>query len=206
MKASHASAQRVVGAPLLRLPQSRLAAFVHGVFLIVCVVAIPGVLNLIPLASLAAILFVVGYKLAHPTKFVAMYRLGSSQYIPFGITIAAILMTDLLIGIGIGLVASIFFILKSSYVKSAWMTHKEEAGRMVHTMRLAENVFFINKGNIQAELQKIEAGSKLVIDASNTVHIDQDVMDVFSDFEAHAKFENIDIERIEFVPRLARAV
>ena len=185
--------------------QSRLAAFVHGVFLIVCVLAIPGVLNLIPLASLAAILFVVGYKLAHPSKFMAMYKVGSTQYVPFAITIAAILMTDLLIGIGIGLVASIFFILKSSYVQSVWVSQSEEAGRKVQTMTLAERVFFINKGNIQAELQKIEPGSKLVIDASNTVYMDQDVVDVFKDFEAHAEFENIEIARVDFVPRVARA-
>ena len=178
--------------------QSRLAAFVHGLFLIVCVVAIPSVLNLIPLASLAAILFIVGYKLAHPSKFIAMYKLGWNQFLPFMITIAAILFTDLLVGIGIGLVASVFFILKSNYVKSFWMTTAEEDGRTVHRMTLAESVFFLNKGDIQAALLKIEPGSKLVIDGSDSVHIDQDVIDLFNDFETNAGFQDIEVDRIDF--------
>lgn len=178
--------------------QSRLAAFVHGLFLIVCVVTIPQVLNLIPLASLAAILFIVGYKLAHPSKFVAMYKLGWNQFLPFMITITAILFTDLLRGIGIGLVASIFFILKSNYVKSFWMTTMEEAGKTVHRMTLAESVFFLNKGDIQAALLKIQPDSKVIIDGSDSVHIDQDVVDLFNDFETNAKFQNIEVHRIDF--------
>ena len=178
--------------------QSRLAAFVHGLFLIVCVVTIPFVLNLIPLASLAAILFIVGYKLAHPSKFITMYKLGWNQFLPFMITIAAILFTDLLRGIGIGLVASIFFILKSNYVKSFWMTTMEEDGRTVHRMTLAERIFFLNKGDIQASLLQIEPGAKLVIDGSDTVHIDQDVIDLFNDFETNAGFQKIEVHRIDF--------
>ena len=87
--------------------QSRLAAFVHGVFLIVCVLAIPGVLKTIPLASLAAILLVVGYKLAHPTKFMSMFKQGALEFLPFIVTVVAIIYTDLLIGIGIGLVVAL---------------------------------------------------------------------------------------------------
>ncbi len=183
--------------------QSRLAAFVHGVFLIVCVVAIPGVLNLIPLASLAAILFVVGYKLAHPSKFKTMYKQGWTQFLPFIITIAAILGTDLLIGIGIGLIASLFFIVKNSYFKSFMLTAVEQEGSKVYRMTLAERIFFINKATIQNALMDIEPGSKLVIDASNTMHVDQDVIDVFDDFKTHAEFENIEIERIEYQSQLA---
>jgi MFS superfamily sulfate permease-like transporter len=174
--------------------QSRFAAFVHGIFLIGCVIAIPHVLNLIPLASLAAILFVVGYKLAHPSKFKLMFSQGWTQFLPFIITIAAILRTDLLIGIGIGLIASLFFILKSSYFKSFWMTSKEENGKMVHHLTLAERMFFINKGNLQSVLQEIDSGSKVIIDNSNTVHMDQDVLDVFNDFNTHAEFDNIDVQ------------
>ncbi len=178
--------------------QSRLAAFVHGLFLIVCVVTIPFVLNMIPLASLAAILFIVGYKLAHPSKFIAIYKLGWNQFLPFMITISAILFTDLLRGIGIGLVGSIFFILKSNYVKSFWMTTSDESGKIVHRMTLAESVFFLNKGDIQSALLKIEPGAKLVIDGSDSVHIDQDVIDLFNDFETNAGFQGIEVERIAF--------
>ena len=183
--------------------QSRLAAFVHGVFLIVCVVAIPGVLNLIPLASLAAILFVVGYKLAHPSKFKTMYKQGWTQFLPFIITIVAILGTDLLIGIAIGLIASLFFIVKNSYFKSFMLTAVEQEGSKVYRMILAERIFFINKATIQNALMDIEPGSKLVIDDSNTMHVDQDVIDVFDDFKTHAEFENIEIERIEYQSHLA---
>lgn len=177
--------------------RSRFSAFVHGIFLIGAVSLIPGILNLIPLASLAAILFVVGYKLAHPSKFKSMYEQGWNQFLPFIITIAAILRTDLLIGIGIGLIASLFFILKSSYFKSLWMTKETVDGKEVHRLTLAERVFFINKGNIQTALQTIERDGKVIVDASNTVHMDQDVLDVFNDFKTHAKFDNIEIEWIE---------
>ena len=180
--------------------QSRLAAFVHGIFLIACVIAIPKILELIPLASLAAILFVVGYKLAHPSKFKAMYSNGWTQFLPFIITIVAILRTDLLIGIGIGLIASLFFILYGSYFKSMWTNMEEVDGRKIHRLTLAERVFFINKGKLQTVIQDVEPGSKVIIDASNTVYMDQDVQDIFDDFKTHAEFDNIEIEWIDPPP------
>ena len=176
--------------------QSRLASFVHGIFLIGSVIAIPFVLNLIPLASLAAILFVVGYKLAHPSKFKTMYSQGWTQFLPFIITIVAIIQTDLLIGIGIGLIASLIFILLRSYSQSLWVSTSEEGGKKVHRLTLAERVFFINKGNIQTALQAVDPGEKVVIDASNTTHMDQDVTDIFEDFKTHAPYDNIEIEWI----------
>ncbi len=177
--------------------QSRFASFVHGIFLIACVIAIPQILELIPLASLAAILFIVGYKLAHPSKFKEMFSNGWSQFLPFIITIVAILRTDLLIGIGIGLIASLFFILHSSYFKSLWISDEMIEGQKVYRLTLAERVFFINKGHIQTVTQEIESGSKVIVDASNTVHMDQDVIDIFDDFKTHAEFNNIEIEWIE---------
>jgi len=170
---------------------------VHGIFLVACVIAIPQVLELIPLASLAAILFIVGYKLAHPSKFKEMFNNGWSQFLPFIITIVAILRTDLLIGIGIGLIASLFFILHSSYFKSLWISDEMVDGQKVYRLTLAERVFFINKGNIQSATQEIEPGSKVIVDASNTVHMDQDVIDIFNDFKTHAEFDNIEIEWID---------
>ena len=177
--------------------QTRFASFMHGIFLIACVVAIPQLLELIPLASLAAILFIVGYKLAHPSKFKEMFNNGWSQFLPFIITIVAILRTDLLIGIGIGLIASLFFILQSSYFKSLWINEEVIDGQKVYRLTLAERVFFINKGNIQTVIQEIAPGSKVIVDASNTVHMDQDVIDIFNDFKTHAEFDNIEIEWIE---------
>ena len=174
--------------------QSRFASFVHGVFLVACVVAIPMVLELIPLASLAAILFVVGYKLAHPSKFKEMYNNGGTQLLPFIITIVAILATDLLIGIGIGLIASLFFILQSSYFQSVWVKKNKKGDRNVYQITLAERVFFINKGKLQSVIQDVEPGSLVIVDASNTAYMDQDVMDILDDFKTHAEFDDIEIE------------
>ncbi len=177
--------------------QSRFASFVHGLFLVTCVIAIPYVLNLIPLASLAAILFVVGYKLAHPSKFKEMYANGWTQFLPFVITIGAILATDLLIGIAIGLIVSLFFILQGTYFKSLWTKVEEKDGQKIHHLTLAEQVFFINKGKIQEAIQQVRPGSKVIIDTTNTVHMDQDVRDIFTDFQTNAEFDNIEIEWVE---------
>ena len=178
--------------------QSRLAAFFHGVLLLGCVATIPFLLNKIPLASLAAILLVVGYKLAHPQKFVAMFKLGWTQFLPFIITVSAILLTDLLIGIGIGLIASIFFVLKNNYVQSAWISSIEQDNKKIYTLLLAERVFFMNKGSIQNQLANVESDSKVIIDASDSIYVDQDVLDIFKDFETNAEFKNIELVRVGF--------
>lgn len=177
--------------------QTRVSALVHGILLLVCVASIPGVLNMIPLASLAAILLVVGFKLAHPSKFKSMYQLGWAQFMPFLITIGAILLTDLLRGIGIGLAASIFFILRSNFVKAFWLDSKQEGDRMVHRMTLAERIYFMNKGQILTALKSIESDSKLIVDGSNTLYLDQDVLDVFDDYKTTAPHQNIELEMID---------
>ena len=185
--------------------KTRLASFFHGLLLIVCVATIPVYLNMIPLASLAAILFVVGYKLAHPDKFKKMFSHGWTQFVPFIITIMAILYTDLLIGIGIGLVASIFFVLKNNWVDSAWLNESTVDGQKVYKMLLPERVFFMSKGYIQNKLAGIEPNSKMTIDASETGYIDQDILDLFEDFETHAKFENIEFQKIGFDAQATQA-
>ena len=126
-----------------------------------------------------------------------MFKLGWTQFLPFIITVAAILGTDLLIGIGIGLAASIVFVLKNNYTTSAWVSTSQSNGKTVYTMQLAERVFFMNKGTILNKLARIEDGSILVIDASDTVYIDQDVLDIFDDFETNAEFKDIQVKRIQ---------
>ena len=100
-------------------------------------------------------------------------------------------------GIGIGLIVSLFFILYSTYFKSLWISHETVNGQKVYRLTLAERVFFINKGNIQTAIQEIEPGSKVIVDASNTVHMDQDAIDIFNDFKTQAEFDKIEIEWIE---------
>lgn len=174
--------------------KTRLAAFVHGLLLLVCVAFIPGILNLIPLSSLAAILCVVGYKLAHPAKFKEIYDLGLNQFAPFICTVGAIMVTDLLLGIGVGLFVAAFFILRNDYNHSHWL--HEEATSEGHRLRLvlSENVSFLNKGSIMRTLREIPENSRVLIDATDSMHIDEDVLDIFKDFQAKAEYKNIDLE------------
>lgn len=174
--------------------KTRAAAFFHGVLLLVCVALIPGILNLIPLAALAAILIVVGFKLAHPTKFKEEFARGWDQFMPFITTIAAIMLTDLLVGITIGFAVSLFFILREHYRHAYWL-HEEpmEKGRRIRLV-LSENVSFLNKGSILRTLRDIPDHSEVVIDGSHSVHIDHDVRDLLVDFAEGARYKEIRLE------------
>jgi len=175
--------------------KTKMSAIMHGVVLLGCAMLIPAVLNLIPLASLAAILFLVGYKLAKPVLFKEMYQIGWSSFVPFVVTILGIVFTDLLMGIGMGMVVAIFYVLYNNYKKPFLFekeNHVSEDG--VIRIKLAEDVTFLNKANIQRALNLIPEGSKVVIDASRSVNIDQDVIDIIDDFEIQSKLKNIDLE------------
>ena len=102
--------------------RTKVAAIVHGIIMLVCAFAIPGLLNKIPLASLAAILFMVGYKLAKPVLFKTMYKQGQTSFVPFVTTIAGIVFVDLLVGIGLGLAVTILFILYNNYRSHSYLT------------------------------------------------------------------------------------
>ena len=135
--------------------RTKMAAIMHGIILLACVMAIPRVLNLIPLASLAAILFLVGYKLAKPVLFRQMYALGKAHFVPFMLTILGIVFTDLLMGIGIGMVAAIFYILYNNY-KKPFLFESDKHLKDGHIrLELAEDVTFINKASIQRTLTQI---------------------------------------------------
>ncbi|MCP4442512.1 MAG: SulP family inorganic anion transporter [Aureispira sp.] len=174
--------------------KTRATSFFHGLLLLLCVVTIPFFLNLIPLASLAAILIMVGYKLAKPAIFIAVYKKGWYQFLPFVVTVTAILLTDLLIGIGIGMIVSIGFILLNNY-KVSYLLHKEETAEGKEQLRiiLSEDVSFLNKGAIKNMLKDIPDNSAVLIDATDTLHIDQDVLEIFEDFKIHAVTANIDL-------------
>jgi SulP family sulfate permease len=178
--------------------KSKLSTILHGIFLFGCALLIPSVLNKIPLATLACILFMVGYKLARPALFVTMYRLGWDQFIPFIVTTLAIVFTDLLKGIGIGMVFAIFFLLRNNY-KNAYslerMSNKANGTTRVK-MLLAEETSFLNKGSILKTLNDLEDGSSIVIDASKSKIIDHDVIEVIRDFTINAKRRNINVEVI----------
>ncbi|MDC7994869.1 SulP family inorganic anion transporter [Altibacter sp. HG106] len=176
--------------------QTKMSAIIHGFFLLISVILIPTVLNLIPLSVLAAILFLVGYKLAKPALFKQMYQKGMFQFIPFIVTIIGIVFGDLLIGISLGLAIGIVVILIKSYQNSHFLnieksedTNKEEIVKMT----LAQEVTFINKGAIIKELDRISENSTLQIDTRRTRYLDNDIIEVFDDFKIKARDKNIDV-------------
>ncbi len=177
--------------------KSKLSTIVHGFLLLISVVFIPGLLNKIPLSVLAAILLVVGYKLAKPSLFKIMYQLGWKQFLPFIITILGIVFFDLLKGIGLGLMVGIVIILIKSYQNSHFL-HKEgedvDDGKLKIT--LAEEVTFFNKGAILNELEKIPHNSYLEIDVRKTQYLDYDIIEILEDFIIKAKERHIKIKVI----------
>ncbi|MDZ4758534.1 MAG: SulP family inorganic anion transporter [Bacteroidota bacterium] len=174
--------------------KTKLSAILHGFFLLISAIAIPGLLNMIPLATLASILFVVGYKLAKPVLFKHMYKLGWGQFIPFIVTVAAILLTDLLKGIGIGMAVAIFYILRNSFRNPFHRIKDENFADNEHVFVLADEVSFLNKGSILEMLNHIPANTKVVIDGSNSTSIHYDVIEIIQNFQIQAKTKNITLD------------
>lgn len=169
--------------------KSKLSTILHGILLFLCVLLIPTVLNMIPYASLAAILMMVGYKLSSVSLYKKMYTLGWDQFLPFIATIIGVLFTDLLKGIGIGLVFAVFFILRKNYRNNYRIEEGTENGKPLVRIQLSEEVTFLNKGSILESLYKVPSNSHLIIDGSNSKAIDFDVLEVIQEFRAHAAQE-----------------
>jgi MFS superfamily sulfate permease-like transporter len=179
--------------------KTKMAAIFHGIFLLMAVVLIPGILNKIPMASLAAILIMIGLKLASIKVFKHIWNSGIQQFIPFIITVVAVVFTDLLKGVGIGLIISIFYILKGN-MKLAYNFRKDKynEGETIH-IDLAQEVSFLNKAAIKQTLNDLPNNSKVVIDAGNTVYVDFDVLELFRDFlQFGARERNIDVKLVNF--------
>lgn len=182
--------------------KTKLSTILHGFFLLISVVTIASLLNMIPLASLSAILFMVGYKLAKPTLFKWMYHQGWEQFIPFTVTIVMMLVTDLLTGVLFGLVASIFFTLHHSYRNSYYMKDivTNDEGRDVHHIVLAEEVSFFNKASIIKTLEAIPENAKVIIDCSKSKAIAYDVVEFIRDYPLQAALKNIAVETVNYIP------
>ncbi|MDL5510566.1 SulP family inorganic anion transporter [Arenibacter sp. M-2] len=177
--------------------KSKLSAIFHGFLLLISVILIPKLLNMIPLSVLAAILFVVGFKLAKPALFTKMYKLGWKQFVPFSVTVFGIIFTDLLVGISLGLVVGIVVILLKSYQNSHFL-HMEDVSNGKHRikMTLAEEVTFFNKGAILKELDSLPRDTYLEINLLKTRYLDLDIIEILDDFSVKAKERNIDIQLI----------
>jgi MFS superfamily sulfate permease-like transporter len=174
--------------------QTRLAAFFHGLLLLSAVLFLSQVLNLIPLSALAAVLLMVGYKLTKPALYRTQWRLGWEQFLPFIVTIGVILFTDLLKGVGVGLVVAVFFILKAN-AESAYFFHNEPSRDPgVQHLKLSEHVSFLNKAAIATTLDRFAPGSHVIIDGSDSVSIDYDVLEAIENFRQSAAERGILLE------------
>lgn len=163
--------------------ETKASAITHGVLLLLSVVALGSVMNLIPLASLAAILLVTGYKLANISLFKSMYKEGWTQFIPFMVTIIAIILTDLLIGILIGSAISVFFVMRSIYKNPFSIQNHTIHKNEVIRIELPSQVSFFNKPMIKKSLWGIPEGSKVIIDATETDYIEHDILELINDFK-----------------------
>jgi MFS superfamily sulfate permease-like transporter len=170
--------------------KSKMSAIYHGILLLLCVALIPGLLNLIPKSALAAVLIYTGYKLAKPGLFKAFYKKGWDQFLPFVITIAAILLTDLLIGVLIGIGVGLFFVVRSNFKTSVFIVHDHNK----YLIRLRKDVSFLNKPIIKNKLEEIPENASVLIDVSRADFIDKDIIEVIEDFSIHAPLKNIRVE------------
>ena len=175
--------------------KSKMSAIIHGLLLLISVLAIPVILNKIPLATLAAVLLLVGYKLANPKVIIHFWKRGKYQFVPFIATFLGVVFTDLLKGVALGIVISIIFVLKGN-LKRAYNFRKEEYadGDVIH-IDLAQEVSFLNKAAIKSTLMAIPENSKVIINAEDTVYIAHDILDLIREFKTtRAKDENIKVK------------
>jgi MFS superfamily sulfate permease-like transporter len=179
--------------------KSKMSAVIHGVLLLISVLTIPVILNKIPFATLAAILLLIGYKLAKPSVFKHFWDNGKYQFVPFIATFGAVVFLDLLKGVALGMIISVVFILKGN-MQRAYKFRKEEYhdGDVIH-IDLAQEVSFLNKSAIKATIAAIPENSKVVINASDTVYIAHDVLDLIKEFKKiRSKDENIKVKLVGF--------
>lgn len=174
--------------------QTKISAFFHGLLLLTSLLFLASILNQIPLSALAAVLLMVGYKLTKPALYSSQWRLGWPQFLPFVVTVIAILFTDLLIGVCIGLAVGIFYILKAN-LESAYYLHDEPSKdpNTVH-IRLSEHVTFLNKASIVTTLDRIPGGTHVIIDGSASDYIDYDVLEAIQNYRITAAERNIQLE------------
>jgi MFS superfamily sulfate permease-like transporter len=177
--------------------KSKLSTILHGLLLLLSVIFIPWILNMIPLASLAAILLLVGYKLSKISLYKQMYKIGFEQFIPFITTVITVLFTDLLTGIMVGIAFAIFYILRKNYRNNFTVERSNENDKPIVRVFLSEEVTFLNKSGILEFIDSLEENSQLIIDGSNCTKIDYDVLEIIENFKQHgSQLKNITLETI----------
>lgn len=171
--------------------KTKMSAILHGVLLLVCVLVLTKVLNQIPLSSLAVLLVFVGYKLTKPVLYKEIFKNGFDQFIPFIITIVSIVFSDLLTGVAIGLLSSIYFIVKNSYKRSVSITIDNNN----YLIRLKGNVSFLNKAVLRTHLEQMPNESYVIIDGTAALFIDSDIIEIIDEFILMAKFKKITVDK-----------
>lgn len=181
--------------------RTRLSAVFHGVLLLASVLFLSEFLQWVPLAALAAVLLHTGFKLAKPAMIAAVWREGWSAFVPFAVTVGAILATDLLIGILIGLACSMLFLIQANTRGALTMISDGN----VHLMRLSKDVSFFSKATLRRYLDRVKPGHSLVIDGCNCGFMDRDIREALDDFVAHAEERGVHVE-LRSMPQTAAAV
>jgi MFS superfamily sulfate permease-like transporter len=181
--------------------KSKLSSFTHGIFLLLSVLFIPFLLNQIPYAALAAILLITGYNLTKPKLYRNMWSLGYKQFLPFVITIAVILLTDLLIGVSIGLLISAWFIIRNNFKAEYKIQKTRQNETEIFYIKLNSNVTFLNKVKLKSSLDQVPEYSVLTIDGSECNFIDYDILEIISEYsnKAHDKHIELHLNGIEKV-------
>ena len=162
----------------------------HGLLILLSVLFIPGLLNKIPLSALAAILIMTGYKLVKPSIFKSMYQKGWDQFVPFIVTLVAILFTDLLIGIVIGTTVALFSLIRSNFKSAVMVVHDDNK----YLVRFRKDISFLNKPIVKEKLESVPADAYVLIDMTRADFIDKDIIDVVNEFLQHAHLKNIRVE------------
>jgi MFS superfamily sulfate permease-like transporter len=174
--------------------KTKLSSITHGVLLLLSVIALAPFLNQIPLSCLAALLLLVGYKLAKVSLFKSMYRLGWDQFLPFIVTVVAIQFSDLLKGIAVGMAVSIFFILRNNFKRAYTYLEEVHHEKDKIIIQLAEEISFLNKGSIMSTLDALPENATVIIDGTKSHNIDMDVLEVIHDFKSTAVLKKINLE------------
>ncbi|HEY9196440.1 MAG TPA: SulP family inorganic anion transporter [Mucilaginibacter sp.] len=174
--------------------RTKMSAIMHGILLLISLLFIPSLINLIPLSCLAAILIMTGYKLARIGLFKHMWHQGLSQFIPFVVTIVAVVLTDLLIGVGIGMLVGVFYILRTNLRNPYFYQIVKNGDKKVIKIKLAEEVSFLNKAAIQVTLTSLPSGTDVVIDGSNSRYIDPDVLEIIHNYKHNAYTKGIVVQ------------
>ena len=172
--------------------QTRTSTILHGIFLLFSVLFAASIINLVPLASLSAVLIMVGYKLAKPTLFIKMARSGARQFIPFLVTVLAIVLTDLLVGIAIGLATAVVTILLDHYQRP-FVHFSVDKATQTCRLELSEDVTFLHKAGIRAALAASPPHARVIIDAHKTQRMDPDVTSILEDFAQRSQEDHISL-------------